>query len=765
MLKPSPPVTTNSPVLSEARAEEALNFSAVFHFLRRQWLVIAASLLSVIGLGVGYVLATPPTYLARAYLLLDTKKLQVFQQQSVVGDLDFSGNSAALESQIEVVRSVDVARSVVDELGLADDPEFTGQVTSFFGSLSSALLQLLDWTTDMGSPEEAQVLSREQLTKLAVGYLRGNLQTRRVRSTYVIEVGIELLDPGKAARVANAVAQAYILDQTQSKQFTTKRAIDWLQERMEQLSRESIKAERAVQDYKTQNQIINLGGRPIDEQQLAEISSQLVLARTHTAEAKAKLERLQQVIASGGTDSMLADSLQSDILTTLRRQYVDKSWRAANLSTRYGSKHQAVVTLQAEIQQLEAAIMVELRRIAEGYRSDYDLALSRERTIQSRLVLLTRQNAGTRQAQASLQVLESTAQAYKQLHQSYVQRYMEATQQQSFTPTEARVLAPAEGAVKTHPIGSRILLMAGFLGLAVGAGIGYLRESLDRVFRTARQVQQLVGVECLGVLPAMPEKKRHQLNGGSAPPEREITQDLGVKRQVVLTPFSRFTETVRNVKVAADMSAVARDVQVIGIVSAVPNEGKSTIASNLAQLIAHSGRRALLIDADLRHPTLTHLMAPGAQCGLLDLLRDEKDESRKIADVVWHDPLTGLDFLPGVVGDGPSHTSEILSSAAMANLVQAAQAEYDYVVVDFPPLAPVVDAKAASPVIDAFVLVIEWGRTSPEIVSEALGSAEAVQSKLIGAVLNRANPTKLKQLEGYKGYDYHKYYSARGSSA
>jgi succinoglycan biosynthesis transport protein ExoP len=345
-----------------------------------------------------------------------------------------------------------------------------------------------------------------------------------------------------------------------------------------------------------------------------------------------------------------------------------------------------------------------------------------------------------------------------------VQRFVEATQQQNVTNTEARVITAAVNAQKVHPRPALVLTLGTVLGLMAGVGAAYARDRLDKVFRTPKQVEQALGVECLGILPAVEPRagqpRRHEPSALELA-QRTIAQDLGISRQVILTPFSRFTETIRGIKVAADTTATNRDVSVVGLVSAVPAEGKSTISANLAQLAAHGGSRALLIDGDLRNPSTTKTMAPHATAGILELLQGD----RELADVVWRDPITGLDFLPAVLTTPIAHTSELLASRAMAQIIATAREQYDYIVIDFPPLAPVVDAKAASHLVDAFILVIEWGQTSPEIIAEALGAAEVVQSKLIGAVLNRANPSALKKIEAYKGKNYHRYYTSYMSSS
>jgi succinoglycan biosynthesis transport protein ExoP len=451
--------------------------------------------------------------------------------------------------------------------------------------------------------------------------------------------------------------------------------------------------------------------------------------------------------------------LQNDIINKLRQQYVDTARREADYVVRLGPEHQAVVTARKELRQIERAAAEELRRIDDSWKGDYDIAQARLRAAEAQLKAGTEQNAGNRQEQGALQVLESAARTYQGLHDTFLQRYIEANQQQNFTATEARMISSAASGLKIQPNSQQVLGLGAVLGLMLGCGAAYARDRANRVFRTSRELEQTLGVECLGILPAIEVKTRGAKEDPDAASRRIISQDLGIARQVVLTPFSRFTETVRSVKVAADTSGL--ELKVIGLVSAVPGEGKSTVSSNLAQLAAHAGTRTLLIDADLRQPSLTRQMAPSAASGLLQVL----EGTAKLQQTVWHDPVTGLDFLPAAFEAPIAHTSEILSSRRMAELVAEARELYDYVVIDFPPLAPVVDAKAAAHLVDGFILVVEWGQTSPEIVIEALSSAEVVQSKLIGAVLNRANAGMLRKLETYKGKNYHRYYATYGAAA
>jgi succinoglycan biosynthesis transport protein ExoP len=736
--------------------DNGFDLSSLVGFAQRQWPTITGALLLGIVLALGYLLVTPPRYLAKSSLLLDTRRIQLFQQQSVLSDTNF--DVPAVESQIEILKSESIALSVVEELKLTEDPEFIGQVASFFGSTTSAIWNLLKPAASQ--LEAPQLASQEQLIRRAVAHLRSNLQVQRVRLTYVIEIGFQSLDPGKAAHIANAVAEAYILDQTQSKQSTTKRAAEWLQGRMMELREHALEADKAVQDYKTKNNIIQSGGKTLDEQELGELSTQLVQARSQTADATARLERIRQTIASGVPDAAMTASLQNDVINRIRQQYVDVSRREADYAARFGKQHQAVVNLRKEMQQLQQSARDELHRIEEGIKNDLQISQAREQAAEARLKEMTEQDADTRQALGTLQVLQSSAQAYRTLHDSFLQRYIETTQQQTVTSTEARVITGAVGAAKVSPKTGQVLGLGTVLALMLGCGAAYGRERLDHVFRTPKQVERALGVECLGILPAIEGALAPQKGGRALDPaaiqSRIIGQDLGIGRQVVLTPFSRFTETVRAIKVAADTFSGSRGTHVIGIVSAVPAEGKTTIAGNLAQLLANGGNRTLLIDADLRNPSLTKMMAPHAKAGLIEVLLGRAS----LESVIWRDPITGLNFLPAVLPRQISHSSEVLTSPKMKQLISQAREEYGYTILDYPPLAPVIDAKAAADLVEGFVMVIEWGRTSQEVIMESLGSAEVVRSKLIGTVLNRANASALKRIEAYKGYNYHRYYQS-----
>jgi succinoglycan biosynthesis transport protein ExoP len=219
-------------------------------------------------------------------------------------------------------------------------------------------------------------------------------------------------------------------------------------------------------------------------------------------------------------------------------------------------------------------------------------------------------------------------------------------------------------------------------------------------------------------------------------------------------PFSRFAETLRNIKVAIDAAKLTRDVKVVGLVSSLPQEGKTTVAANFGLLTAMTGHRTLLIDGDLHTRSLTRELAPNAKTGLLEVMRNP----RELAQHVQHSKETGLDFLPSFVVSRLVNSADVLGSKAMADMLTALRHSYDYIYIDLAPVMPITDAKAISHLIDGMVYVIEWGRTTRSAIQESIASSEAIQKKILGAVLNRADPKMLKRIEAYKGSHYHSYY-------
>lgn len=745
MLQVNKPTSEINRDFTEADGSASQTLTSYLDIIRRQFPTIIAIVAACVILALLYLFTAAPLFTSTASMVIDTRKVQLFQQQSVLGDISI--DSATVETQVEILKSENISLAVIRDLRLIDDPEFTGGGGGLFGTVIGAISGLFS---------DRRASSEFELTRKALGQFEKNRTIKRLGLTYVMEIGYTSKDPAKAAKIANAIADAYIVDSLEAKYQATRRASIWLQDRIKELRTQASAAQKAVVDFKTANNIVDTGGRLMNEQQLAEVNSQLIMAHASTAEAKARLDRMNDIVKQDIPDANVADALKNDTIVKLRAQYVDMASKESIWASKYGADHLAAVNLRKQMAEIRKNITDELKRIQESYKSDYDIAVTREESIKSSLANVVSESQLTNQAQVQLRELESNAQSYQAMYDNFLQRYMESVQQQSFPITEARVISAATTPlVKSYPKTLIILVASLFGGLFLSFGAAMARETTDKVFRTTGQVESVLGANCIAILPALGEAAT--LSGMMVRKKSNPEPDL--LRYVVENPLSRFAEAVRSLKVAVDLNSIVRENRVLAVTSTLPNEGKSTLSTNLAQLIAHSGARVILVDSDLRNPSLSRALVPDANVGLVDVVA----QKAQLEDALIVDPETKLSILPAGSTSRLLHTNEILASKAMHALVTLLRSKYDYVVLDMPPMAPVVDVRVTSSFVDSFVFVVEWGKTKIDVVKHNLRGAPEIQDKLLGVVLNKADTKVLARYESYHGrYYYQKYYARYG---
>jgi succinoglycan biosynthesis transport protein ExoP len=766
----------------------------------RQRPVLLLVVFACVALALIYILTSPKGYTATAELFLDSHKSQSLQQQSPMGT-DVPVDSSMVDSQVEILKSESIALSVIKDLQLADDPEFTGPsgypLDTIIRTVGSVFSSGDDTPTANGRLRT--VLSRFQ----------DNLTVKRLLQSYVIELSYQSRSPDRSAQIANAVAEAFIVDSLEAKYQSSRRAAGWLQDRLKELRAQASNAERAVADYKAKNNIVDSGGRLLTEQQLAEVNSTLTIARTQRAEAEARLERITQILRNDNADTSalfnnlatVADTLRNEVITRLRQQYLDLAAREADWSNRYGQNHLAVVNLRNQMREIRKSITDELRRIAETYKSDVEIAKAREDSAQKALNDTIATSNDTSQAQIVLRDLESNAQSARALADNFLQLYMMSVQQQSFPITDARVITQAMPPLRPSSPKSLLILLAAVVGGSILALlVGLFRDLTDGVFRTNRQIEDSLGVSCLASVPyvrtttavasgrprawlgrilnSVPYSLRSpvpkptgvfEVNraGSTIPFPRStastpgrimpVRQDVGA--MMVNAPFSSFAESIRSIKMAIDLATFSTEDKVTGVTSSLPNEGKSTISFSVASAMAQSRIRTLLVDGDIRNPSLTKRLTPDAKAGLINMVLDDAS----LDECIWTDTATDLHFLPCVLPHRFSNSGDILSSSMMENVFSKLRQNYDRVVLDLSPLAPVVDVRATTKLVDNYILVIAWADTSAEVVDRALAEAEIVRQRLLGAVLNKVDVATMHRYDASRGgYYQNKYYKAYG---
>jgi succinoglycan biosynthesis transport protein ExoP len=733
------------PAPAEAGSPIAELIEFVLGILRQQLFIIIPIALVVASLGVVYVLVTPKTYTAHAIMIIDRGKAQV-QLGGVLNEVPL--DTIGVDGQIQVIKSETVAEAVVKKLNLTADPEFIGPPRGLRGLLSKL-------RSAWAAPQE-----ESDLRRLAMGRALESLKLSR--DGYVVQIDFASLKPQRAAQVANAFADCYIEDQQNFKDRSTRAAGAWLRDRIEELRDKSLRADEAVVKFKEKNNIISTDGKLVNDQELSQLNSQLVLAREKTAETRARLDRIEAVINAKGPDKdagAVSDTLNNPIIVKLRTQYLDLVNREADWARQHGEDHLAVVHLRRQIGEIRKSIEDELRHIAETYKSEYEIAKQRQGDLEKSVNEAVAQAQETSQALTELRQLESSAETYRTLYKNTLQRNMELVQQQSFPGSDARLITRASTPTGPSAPKTLVILCASAIGgVMLGFGAGVLRALMDRTFRTSAQVEEILEARCLALAPTVKQPPPEGTAGARRGP-RTIVRDTTISWEVIDQPLSRFAEAMRSIKPALELGGVEKAIRVLGFTSTLPKEGKSTIAAGFALLMAHSGARTLLVDCDLRNPALSALLAPGAENGLLEVMSGKS----RLEDVVWTDAATNLAFLPAIMRSRSSESSAVLSSPALRVFFDKLRQQYDCVIVDLSPVAPIIDVQLTAGLVDAYIYVVEWAQTKIDVVGLALNKATVVQDNLLGVVLNKVDFKALGKYEGHlRDYYADQYYAQYG---
>ncbi|MEA2736877.1 MAG: polysaccharide biosynthesis transport protein [Acetobacteraceae bacterium] len=702
-------------------------------FLRRAWVTVAISTTIIGMVAVAYLLFATARFTASSTVFIDMQAAAPFKADNTPIDSQFANGIA--ESQVEVLESEGLARVVVDRLHLADNPAFMANGNSLFNTVLGVLLAPL--STPMPQRADShETAAVEVLTKM--------IKVKRVGLSFILELSVVSRDPVMSARLANALIDAFVDYGLDAKGANTRRASVWLQQRIAELQQQATSADRAVQVFKAQAGIVDTDKGLMNERHLGELNSQLVLARARTADAEARLNRIHQIMQTGTWTGDVSDALNNLVITHLREQYVDAARQAAEWSAQVGPKHAAVLQMNDKLKDIQVQIQSELKRIANSAESDRLMALSNQKSIEDQLAGLVTAGDQTNENLVHLRALQSAADTYRSLRDNFLVRYTQAVQDQSFPISEVQVVTRAAVPLrKSWPKAIIVLAAAAFLGLAIGFAIALLREALDKGLRTAAQVRAAFGLPCLGMLPALkPWSRRDRKPAPATPGERKIVAPP-LMRQTSLAPFSPYAESIRGLRIRLTRTRERRrDVNVLGCVSALPGEGKSTLSANFAFFLAEAGFRTVLVDGDLRKRTLSNVLAPACRSGFVDVMTG----LLPLDDVLWHDAASGLAFLPAAVdrsGIGLARLPSLAGPGAQA-LLASLRAEFDFVVIDLPAMLPVSDAAAASNLVDGVVMVVEWGRTPEDVVRECIEHTAIDPTRLLGVVLNKVDMKSMR---------------------
>ncbi|UCI07709.1 polysaccharide biosynthesis tyrosine autokinase [Mesorhizobium sp. B1-1-8] len=747
------------PSTDQEKGEDFIDVERLLGMAARQAKVVAVCAIIGLFLGVIYLQTTPKQYTSFAAVLIDEGL------NKVVDDISAASvtmqNDAALLSQIEILNSARLASVVVDKLKLDQNQDFmnppqsalaqgVGFLRGVFGFFRSGSDDVIPGMENVDAATRAAMI-KTATHDYAVLKLQNEIQAQRNGRSYVISIAYQSTNPELATAITKAYSDAYLADQLNASFDATERAAVWLQGRLTELRESSQAASLAVEKFRAEHGLsANSEGQLLSDKQLSDLNAQLIVAQADTARASARYQQYKAIVDSGSesafNDSAIAsDQPSSSVIIALKTRYLAVTKRLQDIEANFGKDHPQAVALAKEKADVSAQIFGQLKQLTESYRNDYEVAQARETALREKIATAAGKSSIDNQSQVKLKELDQQAQALTTLYQTFLSRYEEASQQQTFPVGKVRIISDATMPLSaSSPRTLRVLALSLVLGLMLGAGCGGLNEFNERFFRTGEDVRDRVGLKFLGYLPTIGGGKVKDEKPDDVPVDAKVASLSAAEKRARMrvsidAPASMFAETLRNAKIAFDVVMEDQGSRVIGVISVLPGEGKSTVAANLAGLLAANGAKTLLIDGDLRNPGLSRSLGMETEQGLMEAVVN----GQTWQSVGKVDRQTKLAIIPAVLRGQFSHTSELLGSAGMRRFIENAKETFEYIIVDLPPLGPVVDAKAFAPLVDGFVLVTEWGRTPRAMVRSMLESEPYIANKIVGAVLNKVNLKKL----------------------
>ncbi|HEX6112857.1 MAG TPA: polysaccharide biosynthesis tyrosine autokinase [Geminicoccaceae bacterium] len=724
--------------------------------LWRRKLFLLGFVVIVLGLTAAYVSRLPPAFEAEALVMLNDRQAQVSPDiPEVLAGLP--PNEEGLQGQLLLIKSRSMAERMTDQLNLHMLPEFnptlrpkSANFVSWFDPVRLIPAAILDrlpraWADTLMTTSSSAEMTDQQRAAL----LRAEI-VERVMSNIVAEpanrstvIGLKFIstEPELAALGANTLARLYLAEQLETKQTASRRAREFLEHEIERLRTSVASAEQAIQDYRRQS---GLGGALPDEQQLSGLTTQLVLSRSERAQAEARLRQVERLVNSETDLVAAAQLLDSPVLNELRARELDLNRQRAELSSEFGERHPRMVNLRAEQATLEQRKQAEIRQIAQRLRDEVQVLRSREATLEANIDSLKSQLAEYHESEIGLDALQRDADADRELLETYINRAKEIASQQKAQEPDARVISRATLPDEpTYPRRELIFGVALVGALLAGSLAVFGLEQLDNTFRSSEQIEDLIGLPALGLVPAI----------------TGLDKRYGAPQDYVLdNPNSPFGEAVRSLRTAMLLTSMGAPPKTVLLTSSIPGEGKTSMAMCLARVHARSGRRTLIVDCDVRRPRLHELTGVANQAGLSDVLLQD----RELNEVVHTDERSGAHF---VTAGGPvPDPAALLASDRMRRLLKDVASRYDLVIVDSPPVLSVSDARVLSQMVDKTVFLVHWGSTRRHDVMMGVKQLVEAGADMAGLVLSRVNVRKHARYSysdsGYYYDDkYTKYYN------
>jgi capsular exopolysaccharide synthesis family protein len=716
------------------QAQESVLREYLRVFIKRKWIIVG-SIVLIVGTVLIATLRSTPIYEATGSIAIN-KPDPVLNFNNSGNNFDYY-DPTDLDTESRILRSDLLALQVIKELNLDQRPQFGGN-----GKVQTGALELTSEATQQDSEQ----------TTAALDAFKGSLRVVLEPNTRVIDIHFRSPDRTLAARVVNTLANTYVEQNFKTRFESTMQTSDWLSKQLVDLQMKVETSQEKLVKYQRDHEILG-----IDEKQNLTTAKLDELNKEHTAAQSARMEKesVYRMVQSGDSDSITAASSSVDakglngsssLLDRLRGQEADLKIQIAQLSTQFGPSYPKLLQLNGQLKETEAQIQSELKKTEARLHGDYLSALQRESLLHDALEKQKQEANKLNESAIEFSLLKRDLESNRTLYEGLLEKLKEAGVSAGLRSNNVRPVDIARTpTAPSEPNLPRNLSFALALGLTTGIGLSFVLESIDNTVRTPEQAQAISGLPSLGMIP-LGSRNHAELNFRqrlSIASSKEAVELITQSR-----PQSQMAESYRALRTSLLLTSLGTPPKVILVTSALPEEGKTTTSINSAIVLSQRGTRVLLIDADLRRPSIhkTLGMAPGN--GLSNVLTGGTTLERAIV------PSTispNLSVLPA--GTPPPNPAELLASPNMGTLLAGLRDQFDHIVIDTPPTLSVTDAVIMSTKADAVILVIRAGQTTKQALRRARDLLAQVNARVCGVLLNAVN---------LNSPDYHYYYEYQG---
>ena len=732
---------------SAPEGEEVITIQRVLRAVRRRLsLMIAVFLLTFAGVAV-WSFQLKPAYSATSRVIVNSRDHNVIDISAVIAGMP--SNPTIVDTEAEILRSRTLIEKLVRRLDLVNDPEFNWskaepsdmdkRISAVKGFIKSLMpfgnKKKEEQAPPAGDPADAE---RNEMDGV-VGAVRSAISVNRVGSTLLIEITATSRDPKKAAKLANTLAEVYLDNQLDTKFAATRRAQDWLDDRVAELREEVRTAESAVEAHRARSGLLVAGGTPLAEQAIRDLQANLTAAQAEYTERNARLRNLNAQMQAGGGIDTIAEAQNSSTINSLRTAQSAITTRKADVFRRYGEKHPEYQKVLVEEADNTRLIDAELRRIASSLEQDVLIANEKVKTLQESLnqkkgELAVNNRAGVEQA-----ALEREALASRTLFEEFNNRFKETNQLEPITEADAVIdsYAPVPGG-PSFPNTKLNLMLGVMLGLALAGFVGLVVELLDNYISSPEEVEQVTGVPYIGQIPLLPATGNF------------TKAKIKPAEYLIEKPHSGFAEAFRHLRASIMFADIDKAAKTVAVVSSLPSEGKTSMTYCLGRMAAMSGTKTIVIDGDIRLRQLTETSGVKAEAGLLEYLFGEA----RLAEAVHTDDKTGLHILP--LTDRKHTPRDVFGSRAFDALLSMLQQTYDLIIIDTGPILLMAETRVVTSKVDQVVVATRWRKTNRGTLRDTMKILRDFHANIAGVVLTFVDLRK-RAHHAYTTADYKAY--------